>query len=110
MRSTLALIAVLAVTALGGVQPVRADCPDGLVELDCGGIPVCKPPGSSCCGAVACAADLVCLSCGGAQMCTAPGSSCCGTTACPPGQECTTCGTATMCRPRGEGCPIDDLD
>lgn len=88
----------------------RADCPGDMVELNCGGLPVCKPAGSSCCGAVACAADLTCLSCGDVQVCAAPGSSCCGSTACPPEQECTTCGTTTKCRPRGEGCPIGDLD
>lgn len=88
----------------------RADCPDGMVELNCGGLAVCKPAGSSCCGTVACAADLVCLTCGDDQFCVAPGSSCCGSVACPPEQECVTCGTQTMCRPRGEGCPIENLD
>ncbi|MFN8643259.1 MAG: hypothetical protein U0802_16960 [Candidatus Binatia bacterium] len=110
IRTLLALISILAASAPFGARIARADCPDGMVELDCGGLPVCKPQGASCCGTVACAADLLCLSCGDAQICTAPGSSCCGTVACPPGQECTTCGTQTMCRPRGEGCPIGDLD
>lgn len=102
---TIAWVAVL----LAG-QPARADCPAGMLELNCGGLPVCKPQGSSCCGAVACASDLVCLTCGDASICTAPGSTCCGTVACPPEQECITCGTQTLCRPRGAGCPIGDLD
>jgi hypothetical protein len=105
---------VIAGMALAGVLfaagAARADCPDGTVELNCGGLPVCKPAGSSCCGAVACAADLVCLTCDDAQICSAPGSSCCGNVACPPDQECTTCGTATSCRRRGAGCPVGSLD
>ena len=109
MAKGVAALAVLAALALSS-QVARADCPDGTVELDCGGLPVCKPEGSSCCGAVACAADLVCLTCDDAQICTAPGSSCCGNVACPPDQECTTCGTATTCRRRGAGCPVGSLD
>lgn len=104
-RLAMAVIALLVVAS-----GARADCPDDMVELNCGGLPVCKPAGSSCCGAVACAADLTCLSCGDVQVCTAPGSTCCGSVACPPEQECTTCGTTTKCRPRGEGCPIGNLD
>jgi hypothetical protein len=111
MRTLTTLIfALLVAAALGWAQPARADCPDGMEELNCGGLPVCKPSGSSCCGAVACASDLVCLSCGDAQVCTAPGSSCCGNVACPPDQECVTCGTATSCRRRGEDCPVGGLD
>jgi len=88
----------------------RADCADGMVELNCGGLPECLPAGSVCCGATPCSAELVCLRCDGNAICRAPGSTCCGNVACPPGQECQTCGTQTMCRPRGEGCPIGDLD
>ena len=110
IRTLIAFLAIAAAAAFLPVEPARGDCPDGMVELNCGGLPVCKPDGASCCGAVACAADLVCLSCGDAQICTAPGSSCCGTVACPPDQECATCGTQTMCRRRGDDCPIDDLD
>ena len=110
LRTLSAILVIAASAALVPADPARADCPDGMVELNCGGLPVCKPSGSSCCGAVACAADLICLSCGNARFCTAPGSTCCGGVACPPDQECTTCGTETMCRPRGAGCPIGDLD
>lgn len=102
------VMAVVAMLALAA--GARADCPSGQVELNCGGLPVCKPDGSSCCGSVACASDLICLTCEDAQICIAPGSSCCGSTACPPEQECTTCGTSMKCRPRGEGCPIGNED
>ncbi|MBX3028382.1 hypothetical protein KF840_26110 [bacterium] len=107
---TMRVAMAMAVGALLVAAGARADCPNGMVELNCGGLPVCRPAGSSCCGAVACAADLMCLTCEDAQICAAPGSTCCGATACPPDQECTTCGTATKCRRRGEGCPIGDLD
>jgi len=110
---SIARVIVLTVFVLCGTavlaQRVLADCPDNMVELNCGGLSVCRPPGSSCCGAVACAADLVCLTCDGNSRCAAPGSSCCGAVACPPDQECTTCGTSTMCRPIGRGCP-ENLD
>lgn len=106
----IAFLTIAWVVVLLAGQPARADCPPGMVELDCGGLPACRPQGSSCCGAVACASDLVCLTCGDVPVCTAPGSTCCGTLACPPGQECITCGTQTLCRPRGAGCPIGDLD
>jgi hypothetical protein len=82
LRTLSAILVIAASAALVPADPARADCPDGMVELNCGGLPVCKPQGASCCGAVAC----------------------------PPDQECTTCGTQTMCRRRGEGCPIGNLD
>jgi len=103
------LTAIVSCGLFLSAQRALGDCPDDMVELNCGGLPVCKPPGSSCCGAVACASDLICLTCGGNSMCGAPGSTCCGNVACPPDQACTTCGTQTMCRQRGEGCP-ESLD
>ena len=112
MRSIARVLIITTIVSCGvfGVAArALGDCPDDMIELNCGGLPVCRPPGSSCCGAVACPADQVCLACDGSSVCTAPGSSCCGAVACPPDQECKTCGTATMCRPIGRGCP-ENLD
>ena len=105
LQKALAVTAVAACAAVLPAQWALADCPGDMVELNCGGLPVCKPSGSSCCGAVACAADLVCLTCDSNPICAAPGSTCCGNVMCPPEQDCVTCGTATKCRPRGSGCP-----
>src|SRR5262245_48696782 len=105
VHRALAVTAVAVCAAFLPQQLALAGCPDNLVELKCGGLPVCRPSGSSCCGAVACSADLVCLTCDSNLICAPPGSTCCGNVMCPPGQECMTCGTVTSCRPRGEGCP-----
>ena len=113
MQSVTRIIVWTVLVAGGALLPAQrvwGDCPSGSVELNCGGLPVCKPAGSSCCGTVACATDMECLNCDGNSLCSAPGSTCCGAVACPPGQECKTCGTETACRPRGEDCPIGDED
>lgn len=112
MKCVARMIALTAIVVCGFLpaQRVLGDCPADMVELNCGGLPLCRPAGSSCCGAVACASDLICLNCGNNSICSAPGSSCCGEVVCPWDQECTTCGTRTMCRPRGQGCPIGNLD
>src|SRR5262245_3075099 len=97
LARVIALMVMVSGAAFFSAQPAQGDCPSNMVELNCGGLPVCRPSGSSCCGAVACAADLICLTCDDNSICSAPGSTCCGAVACPPGQECTTCGTQTMC-------------
>lgn len=89
------------------VTSVRAqECPEGLQPLDCVGGTQCQPPGSKCCGTIACSPLQVCLECKGVEMCRAAGTECCGNDVCGPDQECMYCGTQKACLPRGQQCPL----
>ena len=106
MRTLLRTIVALSCLIILATRARAQDCPEGLRLLDCVGGMQCQPPGSTCCGTIACAPLQVCLECKGVEMCRAAGTECCGNDVCGPDQECMYCGTQKACLPRGQPCPL----
>ena len=103
-RSILTLVTVFSLAALPATIHAQA-CPQGLQPLACEGGTQCQPPGSKCCGTIACSPRQVCLECNGVEMCRPPGFQCCGNDICGPGQTCMHCGAQRSCQPEGQKCP-----